>query len=89
MSQPYIGTFLLILVSGVPGSAQVVQGTPNPPRLTPDQLTQILKNSRKLQVSLKLDRDVYFPGEEPNATITVQNSTPGYSKCSTHFRWER
>ena len=70
-----LGALLLISASCIPGDAQVFQGVPNPPRMTRDQLAQILKNSRKLQVSIKLDRDVYFPWEEPNATITVQNLT--------------
>lgn len=61
-----------IAASSVASNAQFA---PQVGRLTPAQLTEILKNTGKLQVSMKLDRDVYFPGEEPGITITVQNPT--------------
>lgn len=65
-----------ILMAVGPVSSQVVPGIPQPARITREQLTQIVKNTRKLQVRVTLDRDSYFPGEEPTATITVENRTP-------------
>ncbi|MCC6390694.1 MAG: hypothetical protein IT167_08830 [Bryobacterales bacterium] len=46
-----------------------------PYRPTPERILQLARDARKLQVSLQLDRDVYFPGEEPIVSVLFHNPT--------------
>ena len=57
-------------------SAALTCATAGPQTGTSDRQYGIAKNSAKLTVTLKLDRDVYFPGEDAQITVRVANPGP-------------
>src|SRR5258707_10728368 len=63
----------LMFCGGAVGFAQEPRG----PEFTPAQkrLFGLLSNRTKLDITLHLDRDIYFPGEEPEIAIRVVNPT--------------
>jgi len=46
-----------------------------PSLITEAQLRQLIKNTSRLKVTVALDRDVYFPGEEAKVSLVVKNTT--------------
>ncbi len=57
-------------------SAALASATAGPQTGSSDRQYEIAKNSAKLTVTVKLDRDVYFPGEDAQITVRVVNPTP-------------
>ena len=66
----------LILACCILGAAShaiaqvVVRGEPV---RSPQEYQRLLDNTRKLQVTLQLDKEKYFPGEDATLTITIAN----------------
>ena len=50
-----------------------------------ERLRQLEKDQAKLDVKVKLDRELYFPGEDAHVALTVVNTTPGILEVPTPF----
>src|SRR5258708_6519212 len=66
-------------------AAALVCATAGPQTGSSDRQSEIAKNSAKLAVTVKLDRDVYFPGEDAQITVRVVNPTPEILEVPTPF----
>lgn len=66
-------SILLFFVSF--GESQIIIGTGQPGRLSAAQITALVNSTRKLDVSLQLDRSIYFPGEDISFSIAISNRT--------------
>src|SRR5689334_21351118 len=51
----------------------------------PDAQLEMARQMTKLQVTLELDRKIYFPGEDATLTITVANPTTGALQALNPF----
>jgi len=69
--------FGLLLASAGVGQGQTVTATGTSSSVrTAEQIKQLVLNTRKLQVTVEMDRQVYFPGEDAEIKITVANVSP-------------
>ena len=66
-------------------STALAFATAGPQTGSTDRQYEIAKNSAKLTVTVKLDRDVYFPGEDAQITVRVVNPTPGILEVRAPF----
>ena len=57
------------------GESQIHVDTGQPGRLTHAQFKELLKSTSKLDVSLQLDRSIYFPGEDMSVSLAISNRT--------------
>src|SRR5258708_3681494 len=53
---------------------------------TREQIAEIRRNTHRLRVSVKVDRDIYFPGEEATINVSVENPTSQMLEVIEPFR---
>lgn len=74
MSRPRIQIIIFACrVSSAASSAAAQIVVHGAPVRSPQEYQRLFDNTRKLQVSLQLDKEIYFPNEDATLTITVTN----------------
>ena len=68
-------TISIILLLSRSGRSQIRIDTGQPGRLTHAQFKELAKSTSKLDISLQLDRSIYFPGEDMSVSLAISNQT--------------